>query len=118
MSTASDFSHEINDFAAFTERMWFSSSAPGVVTQERDLPIMSLGLAGETGEVVEHIKKLIRDGHIDVDELKKELGDVIYYWARICRYFKLWPTDVIRANVEKLESRRARGKLRGDGDNR
>jgi NTP pyrophosphatase (non-canonical NTP hydrolase) len=108
--------YNVDEFAQFTEQMWFSCK-PGFQT-ERDLCIMSLGLAGESGEVVEHIKKLIRDGRIDVEELKKELGDVGYYWARICRYFGFWPSEVMGLNVSKLESRRARGTLRGDGDNR
>lgn len=108
---------DIDDFAAFTEFQWFSGR-PGVPTLERDLPIMALGLAGECGEVVEHIKKLIRDGALDVDAFKKELGDMVYYWARICRYFNFWPSEVLATNVAKLESRRARGRLRGDGDDR
>jgi NTP pyrophosphatase (non-canonical NTP hydrolase) len=68
--------------------------------------------------VQEHIKKYIRDGNLDRDALKKELGDAVYYWARICRYFDFEPSEVLQANIEKLESRRKRGVLRGDGDNR
>lgn len=79
---------------------------------------MALGLAGENGEVLEHIKKAIRDNHLDRDELKKELGDAVFYWARLCIFFGFEPSEVLSANKEKLESRRARGVLRGDGDNR
>lgn len=106
----------LNDYAEFTERMWFSGD--GKPSMERDLPIMALGLAGETGEVVEHIKKLLRDGTITESELVKELGDVLYYWARICKFFDILPSDVIYANIEKLTSRMQRGVLRGNGDNR
>jgi NTP pyrophosphatase (non-canonical NTP hydrolase) len=109
--------HAIDAYASFTESMWFSGK-PGEPTKEHDLPIMALGLAGESGEVIEHIKKLIRDDYLDHDALKKELGDVAFYWARICRYFGFWPSEVLAANVAKLESRRERGKLRGDGDDR
>lgn len=107
----------IDLYGRFTEVMWFSGK-PGEPTKEHDLPIMSLGLAGETGEALEHIKKFIRDDHLDKDALKKELGDVAYYWARICRYFGLECSDVLAASVVKLESRKERGVLRGDGDNR
>lgn len=108
---------DIDQFGEFTESMWFSGK-PGNPTKEHDLPIMALGLAGETGEALEHVKKFIRDDYLDVSALKKELGDVVYYWARICRYFGLLPSDVLSANIEKLESRRARGKQHGSGDNR
>lgn len=109
--------NNIDEFGEFVVGMWFSNG-DRPVTQERDLPIMALGLAGETGEVLEHIKKLIRDDNLDRAALMKELGDVVYYWARICRYFDFVPSMVIAANVEKLRSRRNRGVLRGDGDNR
>lgn len=111
----------IDEYATFTEEMWFSGQpSPNQLPPQalRELSIMTFGLAGETGEVIEHIKKLVRDGHIDREALKKELGDAGYYWARICRFFGFWPSEVISANVTKLESRRERGKLRGDGDDR
>jgi NTP pyrophosphatase (non-canonical NTP hydrolase) len=85
---------------------------------ERNLSIMALGLAGETGEVIEKIKKILRDGTYDEENIVKELGDVVYYWARLCRFFGKNPSEIIAANVEKLESRKARGVLRGSGDNR
>lgn len=108
---------DIDQFGDFTVDMWVGPvNATGQT--DRDLAIMSLGLAGETGEVIEHIKKSIRDGSLNMEALKKELGDVVYYWARICKYFEFQPSEVLAANVEKLESRRARGVSRGSGDNR
>jgi NTP pyrophosphatase (non-canonical NTP hydrolase) len=112
-----EYMNNIDDFGEFTERFWWSNR-PGVPTKQHDLPIMALGLAGETGEALEHVKKFIRDDYLNVEELAKELGDVIHYWARICRYFGLKCSDVIAGNITKLESRRARGRLSGDGDNR
>jgi NTP pyrophosphatase (non-canonical NTP hydrolase) len=85
---------------------------------ERSLAIMSLGLAGETGEVIEKIKKILRDGTYDEDNIVKELGDVVYYWARLCRFFGKQPSEIIETNVHKLTSRKERGVLRGSGDNR
>jgi NTP pyrophosphatase (non-canonical NTP hydrolase) len=86
-------------------------------------PYPALGLAGEAGEVCEHIKKAIRDdGGQITDErrsaLRKELGDVMWYLAELCSQLGLEMGDVAEANVEKLADRRERGVLQGSGDNR
>jgi len=82
-----------------------------------------LGLAGESGEVTDKFKKIVRDknGKISEDdkgEIVKELGDVLWYVAIIARYLNVPLSEVAEKNVEKLESRRQRGKLNGSGDNR
>lgn len=78
-----------------------------------------LGLFGETGEVSEKIKKSIRDGNeIDKIEIGKELGDVLYYLARITEYFDLTLEEVAELNIEKLADRQKRNKISGSGDNR
>ncbi len=89
----------------------------------RNLYYPTLGLAGETGEVAEKIKKLMRDGEGVLtperrDALKKELGDVLWYVAALCSELGLSMDDVARQNIDKLRDRRARGAIRGDGDNR
>ena len=82
-----------------------------------------LGIAGETGEFVEKIKKLFRDkkGVID-DEFKqaviKELGDVHWYSARFCDQFGIDYNEIPKYNIEKLMDRLERNKLHGDGDER
>lgn len=83
----------------------------------------TLGLAGESGEVAEKIKKVIRDKGGVVDEetkqgIKKELGDVLWYVAQIATELGLTLEEVGGANLEKLFSRMERGKLGGEGDNR
>lgn len=56
--------------------------------QESDrLAVLALGLAGETGEAIEHIKKFIRDGKLDKDALSKELGDLLAYLSLVADYF-------------------------------
>lgn len=106
---------DINEYAAWAKIMWMSKSE---TFDERDLTIMSLGLPGETGEVVELLKKRVRDGNLDINNLKKELGDVLYYWAMLCTAFNLKPSDVIQANQDKLNSRLSRGVMQGSGDDR
>ncbi|MEK7636386.1 MAG: nucleoside triphosphate pyrophosphohydrolase family protein [Patescibacteria group bacterium] len=83
----------------------------------------TLGLAGEAGEVAEKIKKIIRDheGVVKPEhrgEIKKELGDVLWYVAQISTELDLLIDDIAIANLEKLQSRKNRGQIQGSGDNR
>jgi NTP pyrophosphatase (non-canonical NTP hydrolase) len=68
-----------------------------------------LGLAAESGEFIEIPKKIFFQGKALTDEnvfhMKRELGDVIWYWMNACRALNLDPNDVIAENVKKLESR-------------
>ena len=69
----------------------------------------ALGLAAETGEFCEIPKKMFFQGkplnEENVFHMKRELGDVIWYWINACRALGLDPNDVIAENVRKLESR-------------
>jgi NTP pyrophosphatase (non-canonical NTP hydrolase) len=82
-----------------------------------------MGLPGEAGETIDKFKKIIRDknGMIslsDKEEIKKELGDVLWYVTMIAEYLEIPLSEVANANLEKLESRYVRNKLHGSGDNR
>lgn len=82
-----------------------------------------LGIAGETGELIEKIKKLFRDknGIIDQefkDNVIKEMGDIQWYQARLADWFDIEYNIIAKTNIEKLQSRKKRNKLHGDGDNR
>lgn len=82
-----------------------------------------LGLVGESGEVAEKCKKLFRDKDGIIDEdfrdmLVKELGDVLWYMARLADTFDIPLGYVAEENSKKLISRMLRGKIHGDGDNR
>jgi len=83
----------------------------------------TLGLTGEAGEVSEKIKKVLRDDNGVVDdlkrqEIKKELGDVLWYLSQIATELGLSLDDVATFNIEKINSRQERNKISGDGDNR
>lgn len=83
----------------------------------------ALGLAGETGEVVEKVKKLVRDNNAVADEkfiegIKKELGDVLWYVAILARDCGLKLDDIAQGNYEKLKDRKERNMIHGSGDNR
>lgn len=75
----------------------------------RQLFIMTTGLSGEAGEVVELLKKHVRDGKLDVDALALELGDVLYYLTRIGQEFGLSLADIQERNQLKLIARRHGG---------
>ena len=83
----------------------------------------SLGLASETGELINKIKKVYRDNaSVFTDETRDavagEMGDVLWYLAQIANELGLSMDDVAQANLEKLLSRKERGVLSGSGDKR
>ncbi|MEV6418027.1 nucleoside triphosphate pyrophosphohydrolase family protein [Kribbella sp. NPDC051718] len=82
-----------------------------------------LGLVGETGEIAEKAKKIVRDkdsdfSQWDLDDLTKELGDALWYVAVIADYFDVPLEDVAQLNIAKLADRQKRAMLGGSGDNR
>lgn len=91
--------------------------------KKNELFHLLLGLCGESGEIAEKMKKIVRDkdsdfSTVDVDDLKKELGDVLWHVAVLADYFDIKLEDVGDANIKKLASRLERGKIGGSGDNR
>jgi NTP pyrophosphatase (non-canonical NTP hydrolase) len=69
----------------------------------------ALGMAAETGEFCEIPKKIFFQGKALNEEavfhMKRELGDIMWYWINACRALNLDPNEVIAENVRKLESR-------------
>jgi NTP pyrophosphatase (non-canonical NTP hydrolase) len=83
----------------------------------------TLGLCGETGEVAEKVKKMVRDddGLLTAERraaLAKELGDVLWYVAQVATEADLDLDAVAAENLAKLLSRRERDVLAGSGDDR
>ncbi len=84
---------------------------------------LTLGLVGESGEVAEKVKKILRDKNGEIsDETKKdlirEIGDVLWYISELSGELGFSLEDVAKINMEKLQSRKDRNKLHGEGDNR
>lgn len=82
-----------------------------------------LGLVGESGEVAEKIKKILRnqDGEMsaeDKQELIKELGDVLWYIAALTSYLGFDFDTVAKNNINKIQDRAKRGVIKSQGDNR
>lgn len=71
----------------------------------------ALGLAGETGEAVDIVKKTIRHGNDPRDlgkrtlDMKLELGDVMWYWCNLCLDLGFDPYEIFQMNYDKLHAR-------------
>lgn len=108
------------DFKEYQEKARQTAIYPD---KGKNLIYPTLGLVGESGEVAEKVKKLIRDKNMVVDKefldsIKKELGDVLWYIAAICSELGISLEEVAIENIEKLYSRKERDVLHGEGDNR
>jgi NTP pyrophosphatase (non-canonical NTP hydrolase) len=69
-----------------------------------------LGIAGEAGEVADLIKKSHFHGHnVEKDEIKKELGDVLWYVSQVARLAGLNLEEIAIGNIEKLKRRYPEG---------
>ena len=74
------------------------------------LTLTALGIAGEAGEVVDMLKKVLYHAHeLDTPALCKEVGDLLWYMTLLCETVGLTLDDVMQANVEKLRQRYPRG---------
>ncbi|MDC2989411.1 pyrophosphatase [Gammaproteobacteria bacterium] len=86
----------------------------------------ALGLGSETGEFVEIVKKMFLQGKPPSEEnifhMKRELGDIMWYWVTACSALELDPYEVIKENQDKLEARYGekfeiqRSEVRKEGD--
>lgn len=102
---------------------------------------MMLNLVGEVGEFASKVAKMVRKGQVEIDtmddktsdlfpmmslpqwvylqdELKKEAGDILWQLSGLCHVMGWDLEDVARQNLQKLASRKERGVIDGDGDNR
>lgn len=95
MTTISEFQQHVNGFKN------------SKLTKNEALCNWSLGLAGESGEVVDCIKKALFHGKglENLDPVKKELGDVFWYLFALCDELDLPVETILAANIEKLTKR-------------
>jgi NTP pyrophosphatase (non-canonical NTP hydrolase) len=82
-----------------------------------------LGICGESGEVAEKAKKIIRDGggiltDPDREKIALEASDVCWYLAVLAYELDYTLEEIMQMNLDKLASRQQRGVLAGSGDNR
>lgn len=88
---------DVNEY----QRLAQLTVAPG-----SDLRTAALGLAGESGEFADLVKKAFYQGHnVDYKALEKELGDILWYAALACTILLVPMGDVMEANIAKLRAR-------------
>jgi NTP pyrophosphatase (non-canonical NTP hydrolase) len=89
----------LNEFQSLSIR-----TMPG--NDDRGVTNYALGLAGESGEVVDIIKKNVFHGHEpDREAIKKELGDVMHYVAGLAWMYGFTLEEVAQGNIDKLKKR-------------
>lgn len=94
-----------------------STALPSV--DKNKLVYPALGLSEEAGEVAGKIKKFLRgDGELDKQSVIKELGDVLWYTAKMAYDLGYTIEDVAKINIEKISLRKKTNTLKGSGDNR
>lgn len=113
-------SKESNDLTSFMNRLdrldgnYEAYGPNGEYMQGPDInvPLLltaGLGLGSEGGEFQEIIKKIFFQGkplsEENVFHMKRELGDIMWYWISACRALNLDPNEVIAENVNKLKAR-------------
>lgn len=90
---------------------------------ELALAYTALGASNEAGEVAGKVKKILRDGWGDRPMEKKiqildEVGDVLWYLSQVCNELGMDLSEAADRNLKKLNSRKERGVIQGNGDNR
>jgi len=109
-------SKESNDLTTFMNRLDDVDGNWNDAAQDHgpdvNVPLLltaAIGMAAETGEFCELPKKIFFQGKpLNTDTLfhmKRELGDIMWYWVNACRALGLDPNDVVEENVRKLEAR-------------
>ena len=111
-AVTSSASNDLTTFMNRCDELDANYIGDGVHGPDINVPLLltaCLGLAAEGGEFIEVPKKMFFQGkpltEAEVFHLKRELGDVMWYWINACRALNLDPNDVIDENVRKLESR-------------
>jgi MazG nucleotide pyrophosphohydrolase domain. len=88
---------------------------------DTDINYIALGLNDESGEVAGAMKKYLR-GDFGEEEMKSrvrgEAGDVLWYWARLLDELDIEASEIIEENSDKVQGRKQRGTIRGDGHER
>lgn len=102
-SVTSDESNNVDDFYSRLEALNIQDFNTSLILTA------SLGLSAESGEFTEVVKKIFFQGkEFNEDNrfhMKRELGDIMWYWVNACRALNFDPNEVIEENVRKLESR-------------
>jgi NTP pyrophosphatase (non-canonical NTP hydrolase) len=80
------------------------------LSKEQLVSNMVFGINGETGEVTDILKKHLYHSHeLDLQHLKEELGDIMFYLVNLATIYKIDFSEVLQINVDKLLKRYPNG---------
>lgn len=104
------------DFKEYQNKAGRTRNKKGYITETANY---ALGMVCEAGEVGDIIKKHIFHGHtLDVENVEKEIGDVLWYMANLCNVLELDLEEIAKGNIKKLEKRYPNGFSQEDSLNR
>jgi len=85
---------------------WAIKTEQQFPTFEKRLANAALGLAGETGEVIEPVKKFLSIGReLKQDKMREEIGGVLWYMASLCDCLGITLQEVAEYNIDQLKKR-------------
>ena len=106
---------DMNDYQA-------QARTTAIYPEDLGLIYTALGLTGESGEVAEKVKRMIRDGTelniVKKGEIALELGDVLWYIANLAHEIGVSLETIAKTNIKKINNRAENDTIKGSGDQR
>ena len=104
---------DLSGFDTYQSLALRTASSESLADQMTMLNSAALGLSGESGEIADHVKKIMFHGHpldeVTRDKIAKEIGDILWYCAMGARGIGLGLGEIATMNVEKLKRRYPEG---------
>ena len=70
------------------------------------ISMLCMGIAGESGEMIDYLKKAYFHDHtLSFDILKNEIGDILWYLGNICNEYNFDLSEIMQLNIDKLKKR-------------
>jgi NTP pyrophosphatase (non-canonical NTP hydrolase) len=112
----------MKDFDTYQSLALRTASSTSTESERAMLTTAALGLSGESGEIADHVKKIVYHGHplddATRDKIAKEIGDILWYCAMGSRGIGIGLGEIAQMNVDKLKKRYPEGFSTEDSLNR